>query len=101
MARNTEALGSHGQYEVIIGTLKVMGLLAITSARRLRRAHGVWLSGKALGFPGVASAVSVGAFGHTRGALMASIALKTRGQEIMVLPLGTTYSKDILNEDLE
>jgi hypothetical protein len=68
MVRNTEALGSQGQYEVIIGTLEVMGLLAVMSARRLRRAR---LSVKALEFPRVASAVSVGAFGHIRGALVA------------------------------
>jgi hypothetical protein len=58
MVRNTEALGSRGQYEVIIGTLEVM------SARRLRRAHGVWLSVKALesGFSSIC----------WRGALVAS-----------------------------
>ena len=82
MVRNTEALGSQGQYEVIIGTLEIMGLLAITSARRLRRAHGVWLSVKALESPRMVSAVSVGAFGHTRLWLVGSgIALKTRVRE--------------------
>jgi hypothetical protein len=102
MVRNTEALGSQGQYEVIIGTLEVMGLLAIMSARRLRRAR---LSVKALEFPRVASAVSVGAFGHTRGALVAGglwhHPKDTCPRKIMVLPLGTKYAKDIPNEDLE
>jgi hypothetical protein len=73
MVPNTKVLGTQGQYDVIIGTLEAMGLLAITSARRLRRAHGVKLSVKALEFQRVASTVSVESFWHIRGALVASV----------------------------